>query len=163
MTDAIGSEPLHHPFGRRRFMAALTGGLLAAPLAAAAEQAGTGPWGRPWPPVKGLGPGVSHVVVEGNPNLGPHTVHARYPAGHTVGPHRHKSAEHVIVLSGTLLIGWGELWDPTKLKAFRAGEDIVIPPGVAHFSAAPEETVMEVRIAGPYDIEYVLDTDDPRR
>src|SRR5262245_59281561 len=145
MTDAIGSEPLHHPFGRRRFMAALTGGLLAAPLAAAAlaaaaEQAGTGPWGRPWPPVKGLGPGVSHVVIEGNPNLGPHTVHARYPAGHTVGPHRHKSAQHVIVLSGTLLIGWGDLWDPTKLKAFRAGEDIVIPPGVAHFSAAPEET-----------------------
>jgi len=67
------------------------------------------------------------------------------------------------VLSGTLLIGWGELWDPAKLKAVRAGEDIVVPAGVAHFSAAREETVMRVRIVGPYDIEYVLDTDDPRR
>ena len=35
MIDPIGSEPLRHPFGRRRFMVALTGGLLAAPLAEA--------------------------------------------------------------------------------------------------------------------------------
>jgi len=144
-------------------MGVLAGSFLAAPIAAAAQEAGTGPWGRPWPPASHLGPGVSYVVIEGNPNAGPHTVHARYPAGHTVGPHRHKSAEHVTVLSGTLLIGWGELWDPAKLKAVRAGEDIVVPAGVAHFSAAREETVMRVRIVGPYDIEYVLDTDDPRR
>src|SRR5215471_12464520 len=38
MSDPIGSEPLRHPLGRRRFMAALTGGLLAAPLAAGAQQ-----------------------------------------------------------------------------------------------------------------------------
>src|SRR5215468_1892789 len=37
MTDPIGSEPLRHPLGRRRFMAALGGGLLAAPLAAGAQ------------------------------------------------------------------------------------------------------------------------------
>src|SRR5262250_3939357 len=40
MTDPIGSEPLRHPLGRRRFMAAIAGGLLAAPLAARAQQAG---------------------------------------------------------------------------------------------------------------------------
>jgi len=38
MTDPIGSEPLRHPLGRRRFMAALAGGLLAAPLVAAGQQ-----------------------------------------------------------------------------------------------------------------------------
>src|SRR5262245_32584626 len=42
MTDPIGSEPLHHPLGRRRFMAALTGGLLAAPLAVEAQQPNRG-------------------------------------------------------------------------------------------------------------------------
>jgi quercetin dioxygenase-like cupin family protein len=66
------------------------------------------------------------------------------------------------VLSGTLFVGWGEVWAPTKLKEVRAGETVIIPAGVVHFSAAREETVMEVRIAGPYDIEYVLDADDPR-
>ena len=40
MTDPIGSGPLFHPLGRRRFMAVVTGGLLAAPLAAEAQPAG---------------------------------------------------------------------------------------------------------------------------
>src|SRR5262245_57513710 len=40
MDNPVGSEPLHHPFGRRRFLAALAGGLLAAPLAGEAQQAG---------------------------------------------------------------------------------------------------------------------------
>ena len=39
MSDLIGSEPFRHPLGRRRFMAAIAGGLLAAPLAAEAQQA----------------------------------------------------------------------------------------------------------------------------
>ena len=40
MTDPIGSEPLRHPLGRRRFMATVAGGLLAAPFAAGAQPAG---------------------------------------------------------------------------------------------------------------------------
>src|SRR5215467_1836299 len=40
MTDPIGSELLRHRLGRRRFMTALAGGLLAAPLVAQAQQAG---------------------------------------------------------------------------------------------------------------------------
>ena len=131
--------------------------VLAAPVVAAAQQAGIGSsqW-SPGPP--GLGPGVSISVVDRNP----YTLHVRYPAGHTVGPHRHISAEDVTVLSGTLLIGWGEVWDPAKFEAVRAGQNIVVPPGVAHFSAVQEETVMEVKIPGPYKIEYILDADDPR-
>src|SRR5262245_11721748 len=38
MTDPIGSEPFRHLLGRRRFMAAVAGTLLAAPLAADAQQ-----------------------------------------------------------------------------------------------------------------------------
>src|SRR5215472_4441937 len=37
MTDPIGSEPLHRPPGRRQFMAAVVGGLLAAPFAVGAQ------------------------------------------------------------------------------------------------------------------------------
>src|SRR5262245_43380478 len=53
----------------------------------------------------GLGAGVSVLVIDGNAQTGPVTLHVRYPAGHTVGPHKHKSDEHVTVLSGTLLLG----------------------------------------------------------
>src|SRR5262245_8255022 len=147
---------------RRAFVAG-TITVLVGSLAAEAQQAGMRPWARTWSSVRALGPGVESVVLDGNPTTGPFTVHARYPAGLTVGPHRHKSTEQVTVLSGTLLVGWGTVWDPTKLKAFRAGEEVVVPAGVAHFSATHEEAVMEVRIAGPYDIEYVLDLEDPRR
>src|SRR5215475_3231342 len=40
MTDPIGTGSLRLPLGRRRFMAAIAGGLLAAPLAAETQQAG---------------------------------------------------------------------------------------------------------------------------
>ena len=40
MTNPIGIGPLRHPLGRRRFMAAIAGDLLAAPLTAEAQQAG---------------------------------------------------------------------------------------------------------------------------
>jgi len=49
------------------------------------------------------------LVIDGNAQTGPVTLHVRYPAGHTVGPHKHKSDEHVTVLSGTLLLGWGNV------------------------------------------------------
>src|SRR5262245_64644127 len=39
MTDPIGSESLRHPLGRRRFIAAVAGGIIAAPLAAQAQPA----------------------------------------------------------------------------------------------------------------------------
>jgi len=40
MTDPIGTGPLPHPLERRRFMAAIAGGLLAVPLVAEAQQPG---------------------------------------------------------------------------------------------------------------------------
>jgi len=39
MTDPIGTGSLRHPLGRRRFMVAVAGGLLAGPLAVEAQQA----------------------------------------------------------------------------------------------------------------------------
>src|SRR5262245_5554757 len=40
MTDPFGTGPLRHRLGRRGFMVAVAGGLLAGPLAAEAQQAG---------------------------------------------------------------------------------------------------------------------------
>jgi len=43
MTDPIGTGPLRHALGRRRFIVTVAGGLLAAPLPAEAQQAGKVP------------------------------------------------------------------------------------------------------------------------
>src|SRR5215831_14673570 len=61
MTDPIGSPPLRHPLGRRRFIGAVAGGLLAAPLVAEAQ-----PVRRVWQ-IGFLWPGVSpaNLVVKG--------------------------------------------------------------------------------------------------
>jgi|SRR5215470_3480169 len=45
MTDPIGTGPLRDHLGRRRFLVTVAGGLLAAPLAAEAQQAGNSPVG----------------------------------------------------------------------------------------------------------------------
>jgi hypothetical protein len=82
---------------RRAFLASVVGAL-AAPVVAEAQQAGSSGWS---PGSEGLGPGISVRVIEENRERGSYTV--RYPAGHTLGPHRHKSAEHVTVLSGRFL------------------------------------------------------------
>jgi hypothetical protein len=83
------------------------------------------------------------------------------PSGALSGRTGTRAPKHVTVLSGTLLVGRGDVWDPTKLKETRAGEVVEVPAGVVHFSAVREETVMEVKITGPYEIEYVLESDDP--
>ena len=116
-----------------------------------------------WSPgPKALGPGVWFRVIEQDRDKGSYTFHVRYPAGHTVGPHKHKHNEHVTVLSGTLSIGRGDVFDPAKFETVRAGEHVEVPAGKIHFAAVREETVMEVRISGRYEAEFVLDADDPR-
>jgi len=147
---------------RRTFLRGLTLGIISAPLVADAQQTGlrSSVWSAG---PRELGAGVSFLVIEGNPSkTGPFILHARFPPGHTVGPHTHPSAEHITVLSGTVLIGWGQVWDPAKFKAVPAGEDLLLPAGKAHFAAFPEQTVMEVRAVGPWEVEYILDADDPR-
>lgn len=144
---------------RRRFLLTSVAGALAVPFAARAQQPAPG-----WSPApKGLGAGVSYTIIAGNPQTGPFTVRVRHPPGHTSGPHWHRHARTVTVLSGTLLIGWGEVWDATNFKEVRPGESVVVPGFVVHFTAVREETVLESTMSGAYDIEYVLDADDPRR
>ena len=143
---------------RRAF---IIGGIatLTAPLAATAQQA-------IWSPgPKALGPGVWFRVIEQDRDKGSYTLQVRYPAEHTVGPHKRKHTEHVTVLSGTLLIGWGDVFDPAKFETVRAGEHVEVPAGKTHFSAVRKETVMEIantRIDGflvkPFRKQQLLET-----
>jgi len=73
MTDPIGTGPLRHPLGRRRFMAAVAGtgaALLAAPLAAEAQQAGKVPR-IGWPNAnQALGSWAQDAFLQGLRDLG---------------------------------------------------------------------------------------------
>lgn len=78
------------------------------------------------------------------------------PAGLKVMPHRHPESRVVAVVSGTLLVGFGERFDASELKALPAGSFFTEPPGRAHFVWARDgDVVVQVSGIGPSGTEYL--------
>ena len=40
---------------------------------------------------------------------------------------------------------------------------MAMPPGMAHFVYVEEDTVIQLNSVGPWEINYINPTDDPRR
>jgi quercetin dioxygenase-like cupin family protein len=119
-------------------------------------------WG-PGPP--SLPPGAQLAVVEGDPSKagGTYTLRAKLPDGYRVPPHWHPVTENVTVLEGTFYIGMGDKFDQSAGRELTAGSFASMPKGVRHFAWAKGETVIQVHGVGPFDINYVNPTDDPRK
>ena len=106
----------------------------------------------------GTGPeeGTQLAVLEGDPSKpGPYTVRIKLPAGGKFLPHSHRDVEHVPVISGTLLVGLGDVFDASKMKALPAGGYVVIPAGLHHFAMAQGPTVVQVHGSGPSSFDMV--------
>ena len=103
------------------------------------------------------------AVLAGDPNKkGLFTVRLRTPAGYKVSPHTHPTSEHITVISGTFNIGTGDKFDEATGKEMGAGGYMVMPPGMKHYAWTPGETIIQVHGMGPFAINYVNPTDDPR-
>jgi len=70
--------------------------------------------------------------------------------GATLPPHWHSQDEHLIVLSGTFLMGIGDSFDEHALQAVPAGGYIFTPANVHHFCKTKGDTVWEVFGEGPF-------------
>ena len=102
-------------------------------------------------------------MLAGDPNKkGLFTVRLQTPAGYKVPPHTHPTAEHITVISGTFNIGTGDKFDEAAGKEMGAGGYMVMPPGMKHYAWTPAETSIQVQGMGPFVINYVNPTDDPR-
>ena len=88
---------------------------------------------------------------------------AKLPDGYSVPPHTHPMDEHVTVLQGTMLIGFGETSDETRMRELPAGAYITLPSAVPHYNRMRGETILQFHGIGPYDIDYVNPADDPSR
>jgi quercetin dioxygenase-like cupin family protein len=109
-------------------------------------------------------PGAQVAVLHGNPgNDGPFVTRLKFPKGFQIAPHWHPTLEVVTVISGTFRLGMGETADPGKAQALPAGSLIVLPPQMAHFASADEETVVQINANGPWGTTYVNPKDDPRQ
>jgi quercetin dioxygenase-like cupin family protein len=108
--------------------------------------------------------GAKLAVLEGNPfNPGLYTMRLSMPAGYKIPPHWHTKVEHVTVVSGTFNLGMGEKFDQSKGSSMPAGTFGFLPPQMRHFAWTSEETVIQLHGEGPWEINYVNPSDDPRK
>ena len=98
------------------------------------------------------GPGtVQTTVLYGDPKRpGMYVYRAKLALGSKNVPHWHPEERTVVILSGTLYYGLGELWDESKLIAFPAGTFFSEPPKLPHFAWAKDgDVILQVTGTGP--------------
>jgi len=93
---------------------------------------------------------------------GPYTVRLKFPAGYKLAPHTHPDSREVTVLSGTWNMGYGDKFDPAKLKALPAGSFYTEPANVAHFVELLEPVVIQVSGTGPSGRTFTNPADNPK-
>lgn len=118
-------------------------------------------WG---PAPDGFPPGARFAVESGDPTkTGTFVVHLSMPAGYKIPPHWHPTDERVGVVSGTLLVGMGDVIDTTKAMKLMPGDTVTMKSPMHHFAVAQGPTEVRVRAEGPFAITYVNPADDPRK
>ena len=156
---------------RRDVRAALLSGLAlilwSAPLPAEAEpseqilvEPGAIEWG---PPPPKLPPGALFAVLLGDPSRAGelYVFRVKLPDGFAVPPHVHPMDEHVTVIEGTMMLGFGETRDDAKLQALPTGSYVKLPHGVPHYNRMRGPTILQFHGIGPFDIVYMNPADDP--
>ncbi len=110
-----------------------------------------------------LPPGAKVAVLEGDPSkAGPFVFRVKVPDGYRIPPHTHPKTERVTVISGTFNIGMGERFDEKATKPMPAGTYGYWEAGMKHFVWIKGETVVQFHGMGPWTIEYLNPSDDPR-
>jgi len=118
-----------------------------------------------WVDLPSLPPGAQAAVLEGPMDkASPFTARLRFPANYRIPPHWHPAIEHVTVLSGTLYMGLGEKFDPSKGMPVRRGDFAVMQTQAPHFAFTTNEpTEIQLHGVGPWGITYLNPADDPRK
>ncbi|MCB1763023.1 MAG: cupin domain-containing protein [Gammaproteobacteria bacterium] len=107
----------------------------------------------PNPRVEGLG---AAQILGKSKEAGPYIHRVRFPKGRIVQAHSHPDDRTYTVLSGTWYIGWGDVYDESKLTALPPGSFYTEPAGVPHFIATLDsETIVQVTGMGPTAATFV--------
>lgn len=107
--------------------------------------------------------GAQFAVLEGDPaGDGFFAMRLKLPNGYEIPPHWHPNVERVTVISGTFHLGMGDQRS-ADAQALPAGSYSFMPPGMRHFAWAEGDTVVQIATLGPWAINYVNPSDDPRR
>jgi quercetin dioxygenase-like cupin family protein len=115
----------------------------------------------PAPP--SLPPGGQMAVLDGDPSKpGMFALRVKLPDGYTVPPHWHPTAENLVILSGTLMLGVGDKMDESTMHALTVGSFTKMPAKTRHYVRTKGETIFHLYGTGPFSVTYVNAKDDPR-
>ena len=101
--------------------------------------------------------GAQQVILAGDPQkAGVYVYHTRFPSGFKNPPHFHPDERVVTILSGTLLVGYGEQFDEASMKSLPAGSVFTEPAKHPHFVWAKDgDVVIQVVGHGPTATTWV--------
>jgi quercetin dioxygenase-like cupin family protein len=119
-------------------------------LAQPAAPAVIGADGVRWTSPAGL-PGVHGAWFLGAQDKpGPYLFRVRLAAGARIPPHTHPDERSTTVIRGTILVGFGETFEESRMVAVPAGSVYVAPAGLPHYLWARDgEAVYQESGIGP--------------
>ncbi len=101
-------------------------------------------------------PSVQSVLLWGNPKSGEHGMLRRFPAGFAPPPHKHPSAERVVVVSGTIEVRHSG----ASAKSLGPGSYSEIPANMVHAVKCGEGSDCEFLLTSPGPFAIVPVTED---
>jgi quercetin dioxygenase-like cupin family protein len=108
--------------------------------------------------------GAKMAVLQGDPGKAElFTIRLDLPDGYKIAPHFHPTDEHLTVISGTFLVGMGDVADAAHARTLPAGSFATAAANMHHFAIARGHTVVQVHAMGPFSLTYVNAADDPSR
>jgi mannose-6-phosphate isomerase-like protein (cupin superfamily) len=88
--------------------------------------------------------GTKYAVLDGDRDVvgKPFTYAFWMPGGVWVAPHTHTQQAHVVVVKGSIRLGYGTKLDKAKTMELKAGEFFIVRAGEAHFEGSDGECLI---------------------
>jgi hypothetical protein len=99
--------------------------------------------------------GSRYALLDGDKMAGAFSYAFFLPAGMWDKPHWHSQDSRVFVASGALQLGYGEVFDKTRLGVYPAGSFLSVPGMARHFDGADVDTLIFGVARGPWATHYV--------
>lgn len=108
-----------------------------------------------WRPGRVPGHEIASLIGDST-KPGPYVERVKFPAGTVSKPHSHPEARTYTIISGTWYVGYGDKFDPAKLKPLTPGSFYTEPANVTHFSEVRGEAVIvQITGSGPSATRFV--------
>src|SRR5262249_20076544 len=117
-----------------------------------------------WQPLPAPVGAMISELVGGRTQPGFYVEWVQFPANFTHYPHSHPEEKTYTAISGTLYVGFGDTFEPAKLKALPPGSFWTEPANVNHLLMTKDGPVFfQIADTGPSGTTFVAPAHDPHK